>query len=897
MLDDLFARFLKIGTPKAATKETTPKASRQGPLYHILHSILAQLRASNAHTRRCLQQAERQGEGHVTIDRAKLAAVLCRHKDAEGTGIYDNPALGGLLTWEDNWSPERWEEWLQQAKVARKFVQRTLKAEQKLWVTEGAELRRGQAIAEARGGKLAAIIDLIFIPDKPSMVDDCVWQERKTETTSGIEAHWELITEPEALETAALDIARAIFPTSRDWHPEETNSHSTFPAGFAFEGCAIASAELKDMLTNSERVDLAGVLAEMSMDDFVGLIQARNMHSAPGSSELRYDHLRAMSEAHREVCLLFVNKYIMTQSCPAVWLLVTIAMIPKGTGGGGLGAGRPISLIETLLKLATAWVIPRVKARMLQHRRPDGPQAPSPAEGWADRGQFFDSGGSGRGCIQAVVTVVSVIEGLITLNQDFAYVALDVKAAFPSVPTEFMERTYRGMGMDGTDELDGLPVRQFLQSIDCKSTMRVRVHHGFSVAILKGLIGIHQGEVSSPMKYGISTDTLLRYLAFLADQHDAGISLTAIHFEGQTIPFEGTLTVETARGALTLITQKGRLVAILFADDPFMIAQNTKKLQLLLNGGCMFYTTASASLSAPKSKWTTRTQVKEWTMRIGPLRDATQAADCAAMCRGWRKQIGGNCAFKGERVQVRADEVWVTRDTTFLIRSGIPCQWGTATKPALRQTSSLRQHLQQWSKENGLAEVQMTVEHEPPYIVDPKSGEKGYLEYVPPDQPIRYLGYMICATLNWKPAIDAVHAKLDKLLSQVRRGKQLGLPRDLSLQACNSKIGGMLGYYLIGIPTSEDEMTTINNKVTQACSPSKALSVHMLRMSPPIGLEVMDVELRTAQGRIKMATDTLHSNDVEGSALRWCLRVLQLAHHVPHFWWSDPDASVENGNG
>jgi hypothetical protein len=123
--------------------------------------------------------------------------------------------------------------------------------------------------------------------------------------------------------------------------------------------------------------------------------------------------------------------------------------------------------------------------------------------------------------------------------------------------------------------------------------------------------------------------------------------------------------------------------------------------------------------------------------------------------------------------------------------------------------------------------VQLKVEHEPPYIVDPKSGEKGYLEYVPPDQPIKYLGYLICATLNWKPALDAVHAKLDKLLSQVRRGKQLGLRRDLFLQACNSKIGGMLGYYLVGVPTSEDEMTTINNKVAQACSPGKALSVHM----------------------------------------------------------------------
>jgi hypothetical protein len=32
---------------------------------------------------------------------------------------------------------------------------------------------------------------------------------------------------------------------------------------------------------------------------------------------------------------------------------------------------------------------------------------------------------------------------------------------------------YSGMGMEGTNELDGL--RQFLQSIDRKSTMRVRV--------------------------------------------------------------------------------------------------------------------------------------------------------------------------------------------------------------------------------------------------------------------------------------------------------------------------------------------------------------------------------------------------------------------------------------
>jgi hypothetical protein len=127
-LNDLFDRFLKIGVPKAAAKETTPRASRQGPLHHILHNILGQLRASNSYVRRCLQRVELQEEGQTTIDRAKLAAILCRHADADGTGIYDNPALGGLLTWDDTWSPERRGEWLQQLKTAKKFVQRTLKA-------------------------------------------------------------------------------------------------------------------------------------------------------------------------------------------------------------------------------------------------------------------------------------------------------------------------------------------------------------------------------------------------------------------------------------------------------------------------------------------------------------------------------------------------------------------------------------------------------------------------------------------------------------------------------------------------------------------------------------------------------------------------------------------------
>jgi hypothetical protein len=100
-------------------------------------------------------------------------------------------------------------------------------------------------------------------------------------------------------------------------------------------------------------------------------------------------------------------------------------------------------------------------------------------------------------------------------------------------------------------------------------------------------------------------------------------------------------------------------------------------------------------------------------MRIGPFKDATQAVECAAQCRKWRRQIGGNRRTPNvERVQTRSSEVLITGDITFLVRSGIQCQWGENTRPALRQASSLRQHLHGWSQEQGLAEVKLEVEHE-----------------------------------------------------------------------------------------------------------------------------------------------------------------------------------------
>ena len=68
-----------------------------------------------------------------------------------------------------------------------------------------------------------------------------------------------------------------------------------------------------------------------------------------------------------------INRFITLQQCPEQWLDVCIALIPKSDGATGLGSGRPISLIEALLKLAEAWTAPKIKRAFLKHPRVTDP--------------------------------------------------------------------------------------------------------------------------------------------------------------------------------------------------------------------------------------------------------------------------------------------------------------------------------------------------------------------------------------------------------------------------------------------------------------------------------------------------------------------------------------------
>ncbi len=80
------------------------------------------------------------------------------------------------------------------------------------------------------------------------------------------------------------------------------------------------------------------------------------------------------------------------------------------------------------------------------------------------------------------------MQGFKLQGKPFYLVSTDVnlKGAFSGVPTDFAGQRYGSMGISDTSRLFG-----FLQAIDVRSKIRVRVRHGFSRAVDKGEVGIH----------------------------------------------------------------------------------------------------------------------------------------------------------------------------------------------------------------------------------------------------------------------------------------------------------------------------------------------------------------------------------------------------------------------
>ena len=236
--------------------------------------------------------------------------------------------------------------------------------------------------------------------------------------------------------------------------------------------------------------------------------------------------------------------------------------------------------------------------------------------------------------------LTAVLHGLHAQRKRFVLIMTDVKGAFNHTPTAYMDQRYEGLGIfhqpQSADDLEER-LRDFLQSIDQDSTFRVRVRHGFTKAASKGWVGLHQGETLSPSKYSWSVDPLLVYLESLAEVEGLGIDLGSIVIDGEEVFFEGSYTVHTAKGDVTFFHQGGRLVAIMFADDLALIAENVTDAQVLLDATNEFYTAASATLCTPKSLYTASDGIEAWSVRLSDF-DEIHMEAIVMECRSWRSE-------------------------------------------------------------------------------------------------------------------------------------------------------------------------------------------------------------------------------------------------------------------
>ena len=620
--------------------------------------------------------------------------LIFHSEDRWADTITDTADMRKALRFYHCQTPADWRTWLCSLDEVRKRLQRMAKHHRKLWDDNRQEYEVAKATREGRAGKLQRAMNLIFPSASAGVADNAFWEQVRGHDADGKDTEeWHFVTDPERVEEEALRHVQNLFPKPMGWSPEAPDAK--FPPGYAFADHPVVSPELAAILHQCDEVDFTGVLQPMTMDDFEQLLAQQTADSSPGMSGISYGHLRSMSCKHRLLYLRLINRFIQYQHCPSRWLEVAIALIPKSDGAQGLGAGRPISLIESLMKLATAWVAPKIKAALRAHRGSNDPPPPARPSGRLHSQQFFDSGAR-RGCHQALLLLTSVMQAMTLQKRQFILISTDVKGAFPGVPTSFMGQRYRSMGVKPTDRLYA-----FLQAIDVNSNIRVRVRHGFSRAVPKGDVGIHQGEVLSPGKYGWSLDPLLQYLDKVASAEGLGIDLNTLRIQDQDILFEGSYSIETPNGTVTFYLQGGRLVAIAFADDVCLLAEDMEGAQTLMNAAQEYYVAASATLCAPKSIYTSNRNRLPWEIVLTlPEGVHDKREGVMDLCRKWRKQraseLGWRQDMPGNAVQRGRNPgtVRIQSDWLFLQQLGDTVKWLQSSVAPLDYDSSLLHHLE-----------------------------------------------------------------------------------------------------------------------------------------------------------------------------------------------------------
>ena len=92
----------------------------------------------------------------------------------------------------------------------------------------------------------------------------------------------------------------------------------------------------------------------------------------------------------------------------------------------------------------------------------------------------------------------------------------------------------------------------------------------------------------------------------------------------------------------------------------------------------------------------------------------------------------------------------LSRDQLYLEGLGDSVQWLYHESRPLNYSTSLLAHLYRTVLDGTDHDVlRVTVLHRPLHLVNPRTGLREYLQWVPPDKPVRYLGIHLTATLDW----------------------------------------------------------------------------------------------------------------------------------------------------
>ena len=120
---------------------------------------------------------------------------------------------------------------------------------------------------------------------------------------------------------------------------------------------------------------------------------------------------------------------------------------------------------------------------------------------------------------------------------------------------------------------------------------------------------------------------------------------------------------------------------------------------------------------------------------------------------------------------------------------GDSVQWLSQESRPLNYPTSLLAHLEQYVP-SGTAHsaLRVTVLHRPLHLTNPRTGQREYLVWVPPDKPVRYLGIHLTATLDWGPEYQVVLSKLNPLLLFEEAILMMELPRRHATSLSGSRL-------------------------------------------------------------------------------------------------------------